>query len=262
MGDPASIRSIDFMRNWIPGALAAAFVLLVCSVLMFIFFQSISNSKELKTGELLTDFGSFFGVASAFFAGLAFAGVCATLPFLIAQAKSAKDQVAATIRQAEIADKTNRDAARQGLFLALSQRVGEVISDSEIARMPPIPPPVLEIGLRVSGYSDESDEEFLGRESRPLRSSNIPAHDRFRRVSLFRGLDRLISNCDEFQQEMFKDALKAQIHDQAARMLIIKSLAEADTETLRIYGRLGLDFAVLNEFPRLSAELTRRFSIQ
>jgi hypothetical protein len=253
---------VSFMRNWIPGALAAAFVLLVCCVLIVIFFQSISNSKELKTGELLTDFGSFFGVASAFFAGLAFAGVCATLPFLIAQAKSARDQVAATIRQAEIADETNRDAARQGLFLALSQRVGEVIADPEIEKMPSMPQGFVESierGLREPGCSNESDDEFLGYESNALSSFDIPKHDRFRRQSLFRGLDRLIGSCDGFQQDMFKDALKAQIHDRAAKMLIIKSLAEADKETLKIYGRLGLDFAVLNELPKLSEELARRF---
>jgi hypothetical protein len=84
-------------------------------------------------------------------------------------------------------------------------------------------------------------------------------NDRFRRVSLFRGLERLLSSCDEFQKEMFKDALAAQIHDEAAKMIIIESLAEADAETLKIYGRLGINFAVLNEFPRLSTELSRRF---
>lgn len=132
------------MKKWIPGLLSVAFVLLFFSALTVTFFSSISHSPDIKTGELLTDFGSFFGVASALFAGLAFAGVCATLPFLIAQAKSARDQVEAAIRQAQIADKTNRDAARQGLFLALTQRVGEVISDLEIGRMPPIPQSLLE----------------------------------------------------------------------------------------------------------------------
>lgn len=115
-------------------------------------------------------------------------------------------------------------------------------------------------GLRAAGYANESDEEFLRHESDSLRPLRIPQHDRFRRVSLFRGLDRLIGSCDEFQREMFKDALKAQVHDQAARMLIIKSLAESDADTLRIYGRLGINFAVLNELPRLSEELARRFS--
>jgi hypothetical protein len=250
------------MKKWIAGLLAVAFVLLFCSAFTIIFFLSISRSQEIKTGELLADFGQFFGVASALFAGLAFAGVCATLPFLVAQAKSSRDQVEATIRQAQIADKTNRDAARQDLFLALSQRVGEVISELEIGRMPPVPQSLLEgleMGLRATGYADESDEEFLRHESHSVRSLRIPEHDRFRRVSLFRGLDRLIGSCDEFQREMFKDALKAQIHDQAARMLIIKSLAESDAETLRIYGRLGMNFAVLNELPKLSEELARRF---
>jgi len=250
------------MKRWTPGLLAAAFVLLLCSALAVIFFVSLSGSKDIKAGELLADLGSFFGIASAFFAGLAFAGVCATIPFLVAQAKSARDQVEAAIRQAQIADKTNRDGARQGLFLALSQRVGEVISDLEIGRMPQVPQGLLEsveMGLRATGYTNESDEEFLRQESHSLRPLGIPHHDRFRRVSLFRGLDRLIGSCDDFQREMFKDALKAQIHDQAARMIIIKSVAESDAETLRIYGRLGINFAVLNELPQLSAELTRRF---
>lgn len=76
-----------------------------------------------RKSEFLADLGSFLGIASALFAGLAFAGVCASIPFLLTQANAARDQVQAAINQGKIADQTNKDSTRQGLFLALSQRV-------------------------------------------------------------------------------------------------------------------------------------------
>jgi hypothetical protein len=179
---------------------------------------------------------------------------------LVGQANAARAQVEASIEQGKIADQTNKDSTPQGLFLALSQRVGEVISDLEINKMPPLQPLILEIGLRETQYREETDEEFLACEAKALRAVKIPQHDRFRRQSLFRALDQLLLSCNDFQRELFKLALTAQIHDSAARMLIIKSLAEADLETFRIYGNLGINFEVLNEFPSLSKELTRRFS--
>ena len=54
-------------------------------------------------------------------------------------------------------------------------------------------------------------------------------------------------------------SLLAQIHDESARMLIIKALAERDGETLKIFGRIGISFDVLNEVQDLADELKRRY---
>jgi hypothetical protein len=66
----------------------------------------------------------------------------------------------------------------------------------------------------------------------------IPVHDGFRRRKLFRAIKKLLGNCSSFQRNLFKDSLNAQIHDEAARMLILKSLAEADADTLASFGEL------------------------
>jgi hypothetical protein len=42
-------------------------------------------------------------------------------------------------------------------------------------------------------------------------------------------------------------------------MLILKSLAENDTETLMIFGKLGIQFSVLNEIPEISSRLSKAF---
>jgi hypothetical protein len=97
-----------------------------------------------------------------------------------------------------------KDNARQALFLVLSQRVGEVISDLEIERMKCVPSDVLEIGLKDTGFEKEDDQTFLDTEARSLQKLDIPVHDRFRRQSLFRALDRLLSSCTDFQRQLFE----------------------------------------------------------
>lgn len=273
--------------RWIFLALAVLMVAGTCICLGWVFFAFSGCPDTNHKAEFLADFGEFFGLASAIFTGFAFIGVSATIPFLIAQAKAARDQVKQAIsqveaanqqiaisnRQAELADQTNKDASRQALFVALSQRVGEVISDPEIGKLPAIrEAPVngsFSFKETVNGQLEYkvfgmADDEFLQFASQSLElgvgtSQAIPQHDRFRRQSLFRALRSLLSGSTGFQRQLFIDALNAQIHDKAARMLMIKSLVELDRETLQTYAWLGMKFDVLNEFPILVNELKRRF---
>jgi hypothetical protein len=62
-----------------------------------------------------------------------------------------------------------------------------------------------------------------------LKRFNIPVSDRIRRQALFKALDQL---CSSSAPDQFRQALQSQIHDESARMLIIKALAEQDGETL------------------------------
>ena len=173
--------------------------------------------------------------------------------------EAARRQAATSNLQAQIANETRKGVARQALFLALTQRVGEVISNEELQKFTMPPHECFEFGLRQQGYQNQTDAQFVNYAANALKGQNIPVHDRVRRQSLFRGLDKLLMSCSNFQRDLLGDALRAQIHDSTARMLIVKSVAEADHETLRLYGKLGIDFFVLNECPNFAAELHRRF---
>jgi hypothetical protein len=244
------------MNRWSPGIIAVLLVLAfwVTAALYF----GVHNGSD--NGQALANQGQFFGVLSALFAGLAFAGVCATIPFLMAQAKAASDQVKVSQRQAEIASEATASSARQALFLSLSDHVGEVISDPEIAKVPGNLLPSVEPGIPDIVSKSGSDSEFLKLVAELFSHYTVPIHDRFRRQALFRALEKLVSSSSDFQKQLFKDALNAQIHDRAAWMIIIKSLAEADVETMRIYGELGISFEVLHASPSLRDEVKRRFS--
>jgi len=76
---------------------------------------------------------------------------------------------------------------------------------------------------------------------------------------IVRSLADLLSASSESQRKLFEAGLAAKIRDAAARMLIVKSVAENDLETLRAYDTIGMNFAVLNECPKFAAELERRF---
>jgi hypothetical protein len=269
-----------FETRWPYIVSSLGFVIFICILLGLIFFSFANSANSSYRVELLADFGEFLGAASAVFTGLAFVGVCTSIPFLVAQVRAARHQVEAALdqvkisnRQALIADQTNKDTSRQALFVALSQRVGEVISDDEIRKMPAIrEAPVNgrlslrdtvdgQLVLRISGMSND---DFLGFASESLKlgpgtSQAIPLHDRFRRQSLFRALRSLLSDSTGFQKQLFIDALNAQIHDEAARMLIFKSIVELDRETLKTYAWLGIKFDLVHQYPILMNELKRRF---
>ncbi len=232
------------MKRWLLGPFALLFV----AAVWIITFLCFNAYRGCDSGQGLANLGQFFGLLSALFSGLAFAGVLWTIPFLKDQAAAAREQTDAT--------------ARQNLFLSLSQRVGEVISDLEISRMPRNSAflQLVEPGIPQIISRSDSDSKFLDLISKLLRSYQVPVNDRFRRQALFRALQKLFSSSSGFQRELFRDALNAQIHDQAAWMIILKSLAEADGETLRIYGELGISFDALHQSPSLCAEVKKRFS--
>jgi hypothetical protein len=120
--------------------------------------------------------------------------------------------------------------------------------------------PSVEPGIPNIVSQSNSDSKFLQLVSELFQKYQVPVNDRFRRQALFRALQKLFSSSSDFQRQLFKDALNAQIHDQAAWMIILKSLAEADGETLRIYGELGISFDALHQSPSLCAEVKKRFS--
>jgi hypothetical protein len=93
-----------------------------------------------------------------------------------------------------------------------------------------------------------------------LEPAQIPPGGELRRQRLFNALDQLCSSSPPDQAELFRESLRTQIHDDAARMLILKTLAEGNGGTLRIFGRLGIEFFVLSEYGDLAGELARRFS--
>jgi hypothetical protein len=157
------------------------------------------------------------------------------------------------------ATQAEENAARRGLFSSLSQSLDEVISDQELKRFRMPPEQLFELGLRHTQYEKETDAEFLRYSAHALKSWEIPVDDRFRRQKLFRSLADLLSASSESQRKLFEAGLAAKIRDAAARMLIVKSVAENDLETLRAYGAIGMNFAVLNECPKFAAELQRRF---
>ena len=235
------------MKHWHRGI----FALIVALAFWSIAFWSFSAFKGCDNGQALANLGQFFGILSALFAGLAFAGVLWTIPFLKDQATAAREQTDAT--------------ARQNLFLSLSQRVGEVISNEELSKMPRNTAFLedVEPGMPNIISQSDSDSKFLELMARQLHDQHgVPVNDRFRRQALFRALQKLFSSSPEFQRKLFKDALNAQIHDQAAWMIILKSLAEADGETLRIYSELGISFDALHQSPTLCAEVKKRFSLR
>ena len=168
------------------------------------------------------------------------------------------------IDQLKTIEEGQRDTAKQAHFLMLEKRVGETIGDSEINYLKKrCPHADHKLDHWFKGELPEADSDLaqaLFRRLGELPAINtIPVHDGFRRRKLFRAIKKLLDDCSSFQRNLFKDSLNAQIHDEAARMLILKSLAENDTETLTIFGQLGIQFSVLNEIPEIARRLARAF---
>jgi hypothetical protein len=208
--------------------------------------------KQHHRLEIWANVGSAFTIVGTLFSSLGLVALIWTIWVQIDQLKTI--------------DEGQRDAAKQAHFLSLSQRVGEVISDLEINRLE-----------ESFAYHHKIDHFFPGGQSLPENRGDlvkelsdrltgqpglgriIPVNDGFRRRKLFRAIKQLLGDCSAFQRTLFKDSLNAQIHDEAARMLILKSLAEADAETLAIFGELGIQFSVLNEVPGIAQRLATAF---
>ncbi len=155
------------------------------------------------------------------------------------------------------------NSSKRDSFKELERRVGEVISNERLSEFIP--------RFRLGTLSGDSrltksvlmpltDDEFLRHVSEVLKPFNIPLGERIRRQALYKNLNYLCSSSAPDQARLFYGELQSQIHDESARMLIVKALAEQDKETLYIFGRFGISFNVLNEAQDLADELTRRFS--
>jgi len=205
------------MNRLLQSLIIFSIIFLIVLALCFEAYRYFDANIAPDSGQVLANKGQFFGVISSLFAGLAFAGVCATIPLLSGQAKAAREQVEVSQHQAKIADEAVRVSAQQALFLSLSQRVGEVISDLEISRMPRNSAFLKDVepGMpRIISQSD-SDSKFLELMARLLNGQyGVPVNQRFRRQALFRALKKLFASSSD-------DALNAQIHDQAAWMIIL-----------------------------------------
>jgi hypothetical protein len=151
-------------------------------------------------------------------------------------------------------------------FFELLPRVGEVISDKSLApfkehmteeRLLRIQTNLSDKTERFTDFPDKN-EEFLKLVS-DLLGHSFPQSDRFRRRSLFLALDNLRSAADRDHRPLLTYALRAQIHDEAARFLILQAVKEWDEEMLTIFARLGVPFETLNSLPELRDVLTERF---
>jgi hypothetical protein len=240
-------------RRWI---LVSSLVLAVSAFCILAYFYIRHpvpwSPKQHHRLEVWANVGSTFTVFATLFSSLGFVALIWTIWVQIDQLKTI--------------DEGQRDAAKQAHYFSLSQRVGEVISDPEINRLAASFRYYRQLDHVVpAGQSLPKDPESLVRNlsqqlaaQKPLHLQ-IPVHDGFRRRKLFRAIEKLLDSCSAFQRELFKDSLNAQIHDEAARMLILKSLAESDERTLAIFGKLGIQFSVLNEVPEVAERLTSAF---
>jgi len=210
------------------------------------------SPKQHQRLEVWANVGSTFTVFSTLFSSLGLVALIWTIWVQIDQLKTI--------------DEGQRHPAKQAHYLSLSQRVGEVISDLEIHRLAESFRYYHQLDFVFrAGQSLPKDPESLVRNlSQQLAALKplyleIPVHDGFRRRKLFRAIEKLLDSCSAFQGELFKDSLNAQIHDEAARILILKSLAEGDERTLAIFGKLGIQFSVLNEVSEVAGLLAGAF---
>jgi hypothetical protein len=159
-------------------------------------------------------------------------------------------QVEAANKQAKLTLEGIKEASKQQFYLALEPRIGEVISNEAVEKfLQRFPHGSLTDEPNLTRYALEAlnEQEFLARLSGAIERFKIPLDQRFRRQALFKALDMLCSTSSAEQALQFKNAIQSQIHDESARMLIITASAERDGTTLRIFGRLGIDFNVLND---------------
>jgi hypothetical protein len=158
--------------------------------------------------------------------------------------------------------KDQNAAERQNLFLSLEQSLTDVITNNRQLRFVMFPRQLLEMGLRQPGYQEESNADFVKHSSIAVKNWEIPLQNRFQRQRLFRNLARLFLESAARQRASFEAALSSKIDDTSARLLIMQSIAENDLETLRAYGVIGIDYNVLNEFPKFAAEEKRLAALE
>lgn len=166
--------------------------------------------------------------------------------------------------------KTPRDKRQelnQEHFFSLLPRVGEVISPERVQSFLNYMTQEREGRIR-SELSDRtkqftefprSNPEFLKLLS-DLLGHAFPQSDRFRRRNLFFALDRLRDVADAKRRPLLVHALQSQVHDEAARFLILQAVKEMDEEVLNVFVRFGIPFNTINQLPEVRDELKRRYA--
>jgi len=202
--------------------------------------------KQHHRLEILANVGAAFQIIAAMFTALALAGILFTVYLQGVQIQAGLNQ--------------------QHLD-SLQKRVGELIGDADkiLAKIPVGTFPALKITIREIRRTKEEEktdtrpDPFLEDLSRGLKDK-IPTNDKQRRRYVFEALRSLISNAPPGQRKLFKESVLAQIHDGAARLLILQAIAAQDRELLEIFAQLGLGFSWFeDDIPDLSKELEERF---
>ena len=236
-----------------------AFVLIVC-IICVLFYSYLRHGlpgflglpKQPHRLAIFADAGNAFGILSALFAGLAFSGLLVTVWLQ-------KEQIRSTLKGLEV-------AANHQTLASLQVRVGELISDWVIRT------------TNIRSYSNErallivlserlrdgaeNERDFLAAVGGVVNPQIIAVSDAFRRKFVFSALESFFARVPQDQVETLKGLLLAQLHDEAVRSLILQALADQDAGLLKTYSKLGINVAVLNEFPALCYELERRFGIR
>lgn len=230
---------MKLLRNH-PIACLLALVILVISVCIWWFFLVRSDLADFA------QLGSSFQTIGAVFTALAFAGVIFTI----------------YLQGLQIQAQLNEYHLN-----SLQKRVGELIGDAGkiLTQIGPGTLPALKISIREirrtkeQEKADKREDPFLEDLSRCLEEK-IPTDDKFRRRYVFKALHSLISKAPPGQRRFLKESLLAQIHETAARVLILQAIAAKDRELLEIFGQLGIGFSSFErDIPDLHKELEERF---
>jgi hypothetical protein len=202
--------------------------------------------KEHHRLEILANVGAAFQIIAAMFTALAFAGVLFTVYLQGAQMQAGLNQ-----------DHLDSLQKRVGELIGNAGNILNVLPDGTI--------PALRVAIREVRRTKEWEktdtrvDPFLADLSKCLED-RIPTNDEQRRRYVFKALHSLISNAPPNQRKLFKESLLAQIHEGAARVLILQAIAVKDRELLEIFGHLGLGFSSFEkDIPDLSKELEERF---
>jgi hypothetical protein len=109
-----------------------------------------------------------------------------------------------------------------------------------------------------------TDTQFLALLGQHLTPEDVSVADSFRRRFVFSTLDSFFSGIqDKGRTKTLQRLLLAQLHDEALRSLILQAITDRGVELLKLYGKLGLNSAVLNEFQDdLCPELAKRFGLK
>jgi hypothetical protein len=243
--------------HWLLFWLLVAIVICSCAL----FYLLLANwqcwlpiPNDVDRLATLASLATAFGMLNTVFTGLAFAGLVVTVLLQKEQIKSTLDGL--------------QTSADYQTLASLQVRVGELIGEENVITKTDIRhKPEIEQGIHVvmaSLPSPLTDAQFLELLGQHLTPASVSVADSFRRRLVFSTLDSFFSSIQDKQRaKTLQGLLLAQLHDEALRSLILQAIADRDAELLKLYGKLGLNAAVLNEFQDdLCPELATRFGLK